>query len=81
MGSRLASQDSSFPVSSLLLAHLIPTEPQCLPSGHSSFPPTPVQLHPQTLTMEEMPSASSSWMRFTGFSRCCSCLLCLESCR
>lgn len=31
--------------------------------------------------MEEMPSASSSWMRLTGFSRCCSCLLCLESYR
>lgn len=29
--------------------------------------------------MDEMPSSSSSWIRFTGFRSCCRDLLCRDS--
>lgn len=37
-------------------------------------------LFPRPLrTMDEMPSSSSSWIRFTGFRSCCRDLLCRDS--
>lgn len=42
-----------------------------------AVPPSPRPLH----TMDEIPSSSSSWIRFTGFRSCCRDLLCRESCQ